>query len=69
MQTQTVKVIGSKAADFGYLFETLIELRTATRALYDLFPDRGAVNPLHQYIEGALDDIRDELVKANSSLR
>jgi len=69
MQAQTIKVVGSDTADFGSLFETLLELRTATRALYDLFPDRGAVNPLHRYIESALDNIRDELVKADSSLR
>lgn len=49
--------------DFHRVFSQLMEARAAARTLYELFPNQGAIGPLYSYLDGALREIWDELVR------
>lgn len=45
------------------MFILLEETAAAARTLYELFPDRLAVEPLYNYLENALHELSTELGK------
>ncbi len=65
MQARSFEDIPTDARDFGHIADLVLEVGVATRLLYGRCPATSAVMPLYQYIEDALHEIRDELIKTD----
>jgi hypothetical protein len=50
--------------DLQRMVVLIIEAKAAARTLYELFPDRSAVEPLYRYLDDALREVSDELARA-----
>lgn len=51
------------------IFSQLAEARAAAQILYELFPNPAAIRPLSKYLDDALSEIWDELVKMEGWMR
>lgn len=63
MQQPDDDITWCEDVDFHRVFSQLMEARAAARTLYELFPNRSAIDPLYKYLDDALREIWEKLVE------
>lgn len=63
MLTQAFEILPGDTPNYDRIADLVLELEVATRLLYDRSPEPQKVMPVYRYIEDALREIRDELIK------
>lgn len=69
MLTQAPEILRGDMPDYNRIVDLVLEVKVATRLLYDRSPEPHTVTPIYQYIEDALGEIRDELTKIGGRFR